>query len=167
LQSGYPFSVYTSAPFEPIFNSAGTAVIGEQPGGGDYNGDGGTYSYPNVESYSQPHSRRAYLNGLFPSSQFPVPALGTDGNELSGRFTGPGFSQTDIVMRKNNNILSKERLNLQLRFESYNIFNRPNLWDGAVSATNGVVGDLSNSNFGKATAQHNPRYVQFGARLAF
>lgn len=165
LQSGYPFSVYTSAPFEPIFNSSHTAVIGEQPGGGDYNGDGDTYSYPDVTSYSQPHSRKSYLNGLFPLSQFSAPALGTEGNELSNRFTGPGFAQTDIVMRKDNII--KEQLHLQLRFEFYNIFNHPNLWDGAVSDTNGVVGDLSNASFGKANAQHDPRWVQFGGRLTF
>jgi hypothetical protein len=167
LQSGYPFSVYTSAQFEPIFNSTGTAVIGEQPGGGDYNGDGDNYSYPNVASYSQPHNRKAYLTGLFPSSQFSAPALGTEGNELTDRFTGPGFSQTDIVMRKNNDILSDGRMALQLRFEFYNIFNRPNLWDGATSATNGVVGDLSSSSFGKATSQHSPRFIQFGGRLTF
>jgi hypothetical protein len=167
LQSGYPFSVYTSAQFEPIFNATHTAVIGEQPGGGDYNGDGDNYSYPNVTSYSQPHNRQAYLKGLFPSSQFTTPTLGTEGNEASDRFTGPGFAQTDIVMRKNNNFLNHDRMNLQLRFEFYNIFNRPNLWDGAVSATNGVVGDLSNASFGKATAQHSPRYIQFGGRLTF
>jgi hypothetical protein len=142
-------------------------VIGEEPGGGDYNGDGDNYSYPNVTSYSQPHDRQAYLKGLFPSSQFTTPTLGTEGNEASDRFTGPGFAQTDIVMRKNNNFLNHDRMNLQLRFEFYNIFNRPNLWDGAVSATNGVVGDLSNANFGKATAQHSPRYIQFGGRLTF
>lgn len=167
LQSGYPFSVYTSAQFEPIFNSTHTAVIGEQPGGGDYNADGDAYSYPNVSSYSQPHNRQAYLKGLFPLSQFPAPTLGTEGNEMSDRFNGPGFAQTDIVMRKNNDLLSDGRLALQLRFEFYNIFNRPNLWDGATSATNNVVGDLSSASFGKATAQHSPRYIQFGGRLTF
>ena len=86
---------------------------------------------------------------------------------MSDRFNGPGFAQTDIVMRKNNDLLSDGRLALQLRFEFYNIFNRPNLWDGATSATNDVVGDLSSASFSKATAQHSPRYIQFGGRLTF
>jgi len=158
LQSGYPFTVYTSAPFEPIFNEQGQ-VVGEQPGGGDYNADGDNYDFPNAPSsgYSQPHSRQAYLNGLFPVSAFPVPALGTEGNELSNRFRGPGFARTDLALIKSTQI--KERVNLELRFEFYNIFNRPNL--------TAMVSDLSSASFATATSQYNPRWLQFGANLRF
>jgi hypothetical protein len=159
LQSGYPFTVYTSAPFEPIFNSTGTAVIGEQPGGGDYNADGDDYDFPNAPStgYSQSHGRQAYLSGLFPASLFGIPALGTEGNELSSRFRQPGFALTNFGLTKSNRI--KERLDLQFRFEFYNVFNRPNL--------TGMVSDLSSASFGQATSQYQPRWVQFGVSFVF
>lgn len=37
LESGMPFSVYTSAPFEPTFSAQGS-VVGLKPGSGDYGG---------------------------------------------------------------------------------------------------------------------------------
>ena len=158
LQSGYPFTVYTSAPFEPTFNTQGQ-VIGMQPGSGDYNADGDDTDWPNIPStgYKTSTSRHAYLTGLLPASSFGVPTLGTEGNELWNRFNGPGFAKTDFVVSKDNHI--REILNLQLRFEFYNLFNRPNLWT--------MVSDLSSGNFGRATAQYNPRYFQMGANLTW
>ncbi len=38
LQSGYPFTVDTTAPFEPVFNASGQ-VTGMAQGSGDYNAD--------------------------------------------------------------------------------------------------------------------------------
>jgi hypothetical protein len=158
LQSGYPFTVYTSAPFEPILNAQGQ-VVGMKPGSGDYNADGVNYDFPNAPSsgYSQPHSRQAYLNGVFPASAFGIPAMGNEGNELSNRLRGPGFAVTNFGLTKNNRI--KERVNLLFRFEFYNLFNRPNL--------TGMVSDLSSASFGRATSQYNPRWVQFGLNIVF
>lgn len=45
LQPDLPFTVYTSAPFLPVFNSSGQ-VIGNT--GGDYNADGFNYEVPNA-----------------------------------------------------------------------------------------------------------------------
>jgi hypothetical protein len=102
LQSGYPFTVYTSAPFQPLFNAQGQ-VVGMQSGSGDYNADGRNYDFPNAPStgYQQATGRQAYLNGLFPASAFGIPAMGTEGNELSNRFRGPGFASTDMMYPKN------------------------------------------------------------------
>jgi len=52
-----------------------------------------------------------------------------------------------------------ENLNLQLRFEVYNVFNYVNL--------QGVDANLSDSTFGRVTSQYNPRYLQIGAKLTF
>ncbi|MGA8596633.1 MAG: TonB-dependent receptor [Bryobacteraceae bacterium] len=156
LQSGYPFTVYTSAPFLPLRNASG-AIIGFAPGSGDYNADGDNYDYPNVSSYKTSTSRQAYLNGLFTAADFGVPALGTEGNELFDRFRNPGFAQTDVGLLKNTAIT--ERVKLQLRFEFFNIFNRPNL--------RSVDADLADATFGKATAQNDPRWIQIGANVIF
>jgi hypothetical protein len=52
-----------------------------------------------------------------------------------------------------------ESVNFQLRFEFFNVFNHPNL-------TN-VITDQSNANFGKATGQATPRFIQIGGNLTF
>jgi len=78
-QSGTPFVVYTKASFQPVLNPGGQ-VIGFAPGSGDFNADGSNYDFPDVVSYSQPTSRSAFLNGLFPATNFPTPALGSEGH---------------------------------------------------------------------------------------
>lgn len=142
LQSGYPFTVFTNAPFS---------------GGGDYNADGFNYDYPNVSSYNVPTGRQNYLQGLFNPSNFTAPTPGTEGNEKFNGFRGPGFAETDINFAKETALT--ERLHLQLRFEFYNIFNRPNL--------NNVDANLPSGTFGRATGQYNPRWIQVGAKLQF
>ena len=156
-QSGLPFTVYTNAPFQPELNSAGQ-VIGLLPGSGDYNGDGYNYDFPNVNrSYNLPSSRSAYLKGIFSPTDFSAPTLGQEGNELPGRFRGPGFFGIDAALIKNTHIT--ERVNLQLRFEFFNILNHPNL--------NGVDSNLADSSFGQSIAVFNPRWIQIAAKISF
>jgi carboxypeptidase family protein/TonB-dependent receptor-like protein len=168
LQSGYPFSVYTSAPFIPTWNSpnctavsSGCTILGMAPNSGDYNADGYNYDFPSVPAtgYGSGHTRADYLNGVFPggAAAFPQPALGTEGNELHNRFRGPGFANTDMGILKNFGLT--ERLKAQLRLEMFNIFNRPNFTQ--------VDGNLADGTFGKVTGQYNPRYFQIAAKIEF
>ena len=156
FQSGTPFVVFTNASFQPTFNSSGQ-VNGLAPGSGDYNADGVNYDYPNVTSYSQPTSRSAFLNGLFSANNFPAPALGTEGSERPYPFRGPNYHNWDLSLAKNTQIY--ERLNLQLRFDYFNVFNRVNL--------QGVDSNLADGTFGKSTSQFNPRWLQLGVSLQF
>jgi hypothetical protein len=158
LQSGRPFTVFSSAPFQPIVDSTGT-VIGLAPGSGDYNADGFNFDVPNMPNtaISGSHSRQDYLRGLFAAADFPVPAPGQEGNEQRSLFRGPGFANIDLGMIKNNSI--GERLNLQVRFEFFNLFNRVNL--------QGVDSDLASGTFGSSVATYSPRSIQLGLRLEF
>lgn len=156
FQSGTPFVVYTNASFQPTLNSSGQ-VIGLAPGSGDYNADGYNYDFPNVTNYSQPTSRSAFLNGLFPASNFPAPALGTEGSERPYPFRGPNYDNWDISLAKNTRVY--ESVNLQLRFDYFNIFNHVNL--------QGVDSNLPDGTFGKSTSQFNPRWLQLGVSLHF
>lgn len=158
LQSGYPFTVFTSASFQPVTDAAGQ-VIGLAPGSGDYNADGYNYDFPNMptQAVTQSHSRQDYLRGLFSPSIFPVPAAGTNGNEKRNIFRGPGFANVDAGLIKNNRWA--ERYNVQLRFEFFNLFNRVNL--------QGVDSDLSSGTFGYSTSTYNPRNIQAGLRIEF
>jgi hypothetical protein len=155
-QSGTPFVVYTNASFQPTLD-AGGAVTGLAAGSGDFNADGFNYDFPNVASYSQPTSRSAFLNGLFPASNFPSPTLGTEGNEKPYAFRGPSYYNWDMSLAKNTTIF--ERLALQIRFDYFNVFNHVNL--------QGVDSNLADGSFGKSTSQFNPRWLQLGISLRF
>ena len=163
LQSGYPFTVYTSAPFIPLLNANGTfarAANGNlipAPNSGDYNADGNDYDYPNVPNYNQPRSRNAYLSGLFPASNFTAPTPGTEGNEAENRYSGPGFADTDVALLKSTTIT--ERFKLDLRVDFFNSFNRVNL--------SSFVSDLASSQFGRATGQLAPRWLQVAVNFKF
>src|SRR5260370_26719063 len=56
---------------------------------------------------------------------FPSPALGTYGNERRNQFHGPGLSEVDFSVFKNNAVT--ERINTQFRVEIFNLFNARNL----------------------------------------
>lgn len=156
LQSGSPFLISTNAPFQPI-QTPGGAVIGVTPGSGDYNADGVPYDWPDMNSYKIPHNRTAYLNGVFSPTQFSIPALGAEGNELNNRFRGPGFAESDLALAKTTNI--HENYNFQFRCDFFNVLNHPNL-------TN-MDGNIPDGQFGKATAQDVPRWVQLGVNFTF
>ncbi len=140
-QSGYPMTVITTAAF--------TA-------GGDYNADGDNLDYPDVNSYDMNRSHDAYLNGVFLPGQFSAPPPGTQGNEQPQQFRQPGFSEVDLAAYKNTRIAG--RLNFELRFEFYNLFNYDNLY---------LSNDLSSGNFGKAISQQLPFWWQIGAKVTF
>jgi Carboxypeptidase regulatory-like domain len=156
LQSGTPFTVLTSQAFKPVFDSSGN-VIGNT--GGDYNADGTNSDYPNAPSfgYSIPTSRSADLNSVFKVSDFGVPNFGQEGNEEVNRFRNPGYANTDFALLKNTQIM--EKATLQLRLETFNLFNRPNL--------GGISSNLTSGSFGRATSQYNARFLQVGARFEF
>jgi hypothetical protein len=157
VQSGSPFTVSTNAAFAPLKDAAGN-FTGYAPGSGDYNADGDNFDFPDVASYKYSTSRKSYLNGLFPSGTFNAPGtFGAEGNETYNSFRQPGFAQWDTALLKNTAIT--ERVNFQLRFEFFNVFNRANL--------NSVDVNLPDGNFGKVTGQYTPRFLQFGGNLTF
>ena len=155
-QTGYPFTVYTSAVYNGASYVAGadahTAVTG------DYNADGDDMDFPNVTTYAQATSRSAFTStGVFSAGQFTVPTAGTEGNEKYNTFRNPPFIQSDVTLYKNTHIT--ERLNFQIRFEFYNLFNHPNFYN-----TNG---NLTAGNFGEYGSQTLPRWWQLGGKITF
>jgi hypothetical protein len=161
LQTGLPFTVYTSAPFSPVFGSNGQ-VIGNA--GGDYNADGYNYDVPNAPSFGNHlsgQSKQNFLNGLFPASAFPAPALGTEGSLGRNTFDQPGLSNVDLTVGRSFNTkwFFSELLHLQLQAEIYNLFNRVNL--------TAVNSDLSSGLFGHATNQLPARSLQLHVRASF
>jgi hypothetical protein len=132
------------------------------PDSGDYNLDGTSYDVPNLPSqnFTGSHSRSAYINGLFDASDFPQPAIGTEGNEPRNIYRDPGMVQVDASFFKNNHVpWFGEQGNLQFRFDFINLFNHPNL--GLVDPNMGDPG------FGKVSNALPSRQLQLGLKVSF
>ncbi len=147
FHTGLPFTVYTSAGFNPVYGPGGQ-VIGNT--GGDYNADGSNYDVPNVPGFGahlsgQPRSK--FITGLFPATAFAPPALGSEGSLGRNTYDQPGYNNFDFAVAKlfSTKWFGGERLHLEGKAEAFNLFNRVNL--------NGVNSDLSSSLFGKSTTE--------------
>jgi Carboxypeptidase regulatory-like domain len=158
LQSGTPFTVYTSAAFNPVLDSGGN-VIGLKPGSGDFNADGYGYDVPNAPAKGavSTGSRSDFIKGFASASAFVSPALGSQGNLGRNTYFGPGLANVNTGFAKT--VHFRERYALEIRADVFNLFNRVNLTQ--------VVSDLSSGQFGQATAQSIPRSAQFGLHLSF
>jgi hypothetical protein len=158
LQSGIPWQPVNRNSFNPIRDENGN-VIGLNPGSGDYNADGYNYDYPNAPAVDlqQSFSTHDYMRGIATAADFPAPEPGTPGNMERHILRGPGLINVDTGMIKNNRIT--ERVNLQLRFEFFNVLNRVNLRN--------PVDNLGDTRFGRSVSTFNPRIIQLGARLVF
>ena len=173
LQSGQPFTVLNGAAYSAS-TVAGAALTSKV---GDYNADGTNSDLPNIPSYGYaiPTDRNHQLART--SNLAPIPAgtsgatgvfnflgdftnpstLPGEGNEVINGYRSPGYANTDFALLKNNRI--RESMNLQLRLEMFNLFNRASL--------SGITGGTTSSSFGKATSQYNARFLQLGARFEF
>lgn len=113
----------------------------------------------------QDYSNNAFLTG----SNFPLggPAyfdIVDKGQPGIGRnsFRGPRFFGVDAALAKN--VAITEKLNLQLRANAFNIFNKLNLMPflfGTDSTT------IENPNFGRSSGAMAGRVIEFQGRLAF
>lgn len=180
LQSGNPFFVSNSNPLA-LVDTAGVTVTAANyqselaaghihfaPNSGNYSADGDNFNIPDVASYSQKHDRKSYQytgkvdSGVITHSQFAQPAFkatGTEGNEKLGLFRNPGYADIDLSVKKGTAIT--ERLNIELRLDIFNLFNRVNL-----NGINTNFGDTS-AGFGTTSSNMPPRNMQLGAKLNF
>ncbi len=97
-----------------------------------------------------------------------------------GQCEGPDFMQVDLSLYKQ--IPVGDRVNVQLRFEVFNIFNRTNVIGQSVdrffnpgvtldaprgSATTVVATGDPSPTFGRASGVRDPRQVQLGVKISF
>ncbi|HEY6190390.1 MAG TPA: TonB-dependent receptor [Pyrinomonadaceae bacterium] len=88
---------------------------------------------------------------------FAFPPRGTFGNAGRNILTGPGTENVNISLLKNMTL--RERLDLQLRAEVFNLFNHPNF--------NLPDNFLGSPTFGRILSAQSPRHIQFGLKLLF
>ncbi len=155
-QTGTPYTVVCSGRgFVPVRNAAG-AIVGNS--GCDYNADGTNFDRPNVPAFgdSKTGSNQDFINGIFQASDFPVPGLGQNGTLGRNTFYGPRYFDVDVVLVKGFKV---SRANLQLRLESFNLFNTVNLQQ--------PINDLASPLFGRSTAALPGRIIQVSGRVQF
>jgi len=141
LQDGFPFTVLsptdwantgsTSPRPDRVCNGAGNQTVAE---------------WYNTSCFSTTALQAASKNG--------TPRFGDSGKNI---LPGPGLHQWDLSFIKKNQLT--ERLDLQLRFEFFNIFNTANF------SNPGATIQLSTA--GQITGAGTPRDIQFGLKLDF
>lgn len=181
LQAWTPFSVQNTNPLAvsptatdgvriTSANYAGELAAGHLqyvPTSGDYNADGNNTDFPNVMAYTQKRSRGDFLvghgvfpvcaGGALPCGNFTLPAFGSEGNETPNRFSNPGYADTDLTLKKTTAIT--ERVNFEVRLDTFNLFNRVNL--------TAVDTKLQDTTFGQSTSTYAARNMLLGARVNF
>ena len=101
-----------------------------------------------------------FINGRVNKAAFTHPAPGTYGNSGRNSLRSPGYTDFDTAIAKDFR-LTAERVNLNLRFEAFNVLNHPNL-NPTVLQYNG-----SASVFGIYTIARDPRILQAAAKVTF
>jgi outer membrane receptor protein involved in Fe transport len=149
LQSGRPFTVRCTRTV--------TA-------GCDWNRDGDEHDRPNDPGGpTSGFTRKQFVDGIFTTAHFCpsglatcVPA-GTNGNLGRNTHRGPGYATVDTGLFKN--IPATQRVRLQLRWEVFNLLNRPNLFNPNSS--------LGSPTFGRSTRAFSAREMQFALKMTF
>ncbi|HXW06382.1 MAG TPA: TonB-dependent receptor [Vicinamibacterales bacterium] len=160
-QSGTPFTVFCQGrAFAPIRDGSG-AIVGNS--GCDYNADGLQFDRPNVPSFGDSRSGLSnddFLNGIFQASDFPTPAPGSAGTLGRNTFRGPRYFNVDFALIRSITVPAFGRNGVvQLRLETFNLFNTTNLLP--------PQSNLTSAAFGRSTDALPGRIVQLGARISF
>jgi hypothetical protein len=116
LPQGYVVNAFNPSAAAPL--PPGFIAVQNAPGGGSSR----QTRRPNLISGADPYlnNDRNFLN----PAAFTVPAPGTFGDLPRNALRGPGFVQTDLIVLKR--VRLNERMNVELRAEFFNIFNRAN-----------------------------------------
>ncbi len=144
--SGLPLTVTTSGVDPGGLGFLGASAAGARPDLVCPNPNGGS---------NDPHTLTTWFNTACFAN---VPAgINRPGNAGRGVINGPGFQRWDISLFKN--FLFRERYQLQLRGDAFNVFNHTN--------PSTVTTSFTSSQFGQVTGFRDPRIVQIAAKFNF
>jgi len=151
VETGRPFTVYSGfSQLSNIVNSPANCTGCPRGMGGVRSNDPAFAGFP---SYFTAEER----------AQFSQPGPGTLGNTGRNFFTSPGFFNIDMAILKRTAI--KERMNLELRFEFFNLTNSPSF--GLPSSVIPPTGGTS-SSFGRISGTTSEaRKIRVGAKFNF
>ncbi len=148
-QSGGPFSIRRNVDY---------AGVGAGSGNQFWNLTGDPSMEPTAFAPSSSCSPAgAVCSVWFNKAVFTQPAAGTFGVQPRNSLRNPGFWNVDLGLRKN--FLTFEKQQLQMRFETYNVFNHPN-WGGAST-------DPTSATFGTINSKGGNRVLQLAMKYIF
>ena len=108
----------------------------------------------------------------WPLSPFYVPCDGTVGNSRRNMLIGPGLAQWDMSLTKNTKI--GEKLDVELKWEVYNVLNRANFYyfpDNTIGRNNDLFSRIEKTPDVVAgnpvVAQGGPRNMNFSIKFKF
>lgn len=155
-RTGQPFSVFDSSVQELPLNTPRASFTGPVPS----NGNGLVATGPNIFNYLTFTSAQIARTPMSfaPGSSWP--------SNMSGRdaFRAPGWWNLDAGLYKDTKIT--ERVTLQLRAETFNIFNHANLYVVGSSADLGS-GNAVTACYGCTGSTYDRRHLQLAAKILF
>ena len=164
FSSGTPFNAGVCNSSLGNFNGGAqcniTLATGDPTGGGD------GYRANLISDPTLAHGDRN-VDHIFKTAAFAAPTKGAlgFGNVGNGVVRGPGVIAWDMTLFKRFPI--KEKANLELRWEAYNVFNHTQFSNMNVTSSFNTAGVQTNTAFGQATANRPPRVMQGALRIRF
>ncbi len=163
FQDGQPFSVTYSAPGTPSGQVSGRA--NRVAGVALYPANKTRAQWFNPTAFSAPLCYNANGTGACSSlySATGPTTYDTYGNSGYDMLRGPAFQDWDMSLQKN--ITFRERYKVQLRADSFNVFNHPNFATPNSAITNtSTVGTITGI---ASTPTYEQRTVEFAAKFVF
>jgi hypothetical protein len=170
IQSGQPFSVsYTATPTQtyPGLVSGRANQVGNPYHGGSVTVNGNT-CVPAAGASAPAHTRAQWFNPC----QFTAPTgVDANGNVVAGgaygtsgydMLRGPGFQDWDMSLQKNTTW--HERYNVQLRADSFNVFNHPDFATPNATISNSNAGTITGTS---GTPSYEARTLEFAIKFSF
>lgn len=161
-QSGLPFTptIGTGVSGNILYDPAGLGFFGSSPSGARPN----LLCNPNENA---PHTVEQWFNISCVQTTFPTSGTGVPGNASRGAIDGPRLFKSDMTLTKN--VRFGERYKLQLKAESFNVFNQTNFTSPTLTASTARITNTAGiiSGFGVIVGARDPRTFQFGAKFSF
>lgn len=160
LQTGFPVTISSEGNFQSLWCDEFTYYSCP---------DVPNISNTHVHLYTNPRSSPGHL--WFDKSVFSPEPTGTFGNTPRNFFRGPGFNYTNLELYKDFP-LARESRYIELRLESYNVFNHANFGMPDGNFNDGTFGETLNviqpaSFGGQATDPQPGRATQLAAKFYF
>lgn len=157
FQTGLPYDIFGfldtlhtgNADRATVVNSS---ILKAVPASGRINSGGGVFTGENIAGFNPE------------DGSIPIP-WGVPANVERNAWYGPGVNNWDVSLAKTTSL--SERINFQLRFETYNLFNRVQFTKPGNNIGNPSTMGYSFSQAGQNDGTTGARQIQLGAKLVF
>ncbi len=142
------------------------------------NRSGSVYGADRPNVIANPNTGPKTVSQWFNTAAFVVNNWGTFGNESRNAVVGPAYSDLDVAIQRL--FAVSERYSIALRFESFNVMNKPNFLNPLGTGTGNyqpqttaqgslpITPQISATNtFGQLTQANDPRSCQFSGKFIF